>query len=748
MNCLSRIKLASQTTNLHLPVMIPAVLQVVSLVLASGALDGCAKALARASEALLTSSSPLTPLHLDIALRCTRLLSVLLPRPEASSFLSSSASLAPRLARGLIHAIAAPACGTSVDPRAAQLQLQALHCLITASALNGGALMTALTDVLTPQCVAALRCALALALRSRSNAFVRQMALRAVSLVTECTDGTWLLGDSGQGNPLSSSEPSAAASSGPGSFLLLLATVAQVEVHVLLLDALSPDQPVPNDDSSVLQLIYGHGVKESQEPAVKTAADQHSAGPSSAPVDSDPSHSVRCADSAARENNVVDDLRPEELPATSISLQELSDTLMGAEKQQTASGRLPRPNLPMSLPDELPVGKGGFEGGTITAGERAERLLPPVLALLEAVVDAIATAADQDPGPIDLARLDEIFSRTEGCVEQLVDFLGEGLKRMALEPAGSTVRAVLMNLAMAATRCVGRFLAEVPQALNDRMLPLVPDLLALGGTARFLLPFLTQLISAKPSVLRDHAFLLPSVLQHAVLAPLAAGELADAVNGALVAVDALELMGATGARDLVTQGEGGPGADSTLRTIAAMLPEKSGHLASPVAADDPAASHALVVLTHMGLLALRYAPRPWLADLETTSRLLTMSAFGLYDLASTLLSLIIERRIGKGDELIESFANDLAFRLDAVSDALVALMDGGAGAQRAVVAGLMGHPSLVNDFLRATAGNDEKAEALGLPFQVLRNRVNTYACSIAAAGSARAAGSGSSLSSD
>lgn len=140
--------------------------------------------------------------------------------------------------------------------------------------------------------------------------------------------------------------------------------------------------------------------------------------------------------------------------------------------------------------------------------------------LLEHVIQLVAESAARDegePGALPPQRVDELFTLTETCVGQLVDFLVETAKA-----CGANVAPVTHPLGVMATRVVGRFLAEAPEAFSDRIPPIVPTLMAMVQGAFpddsvrgsvFLLPYLTQLINDKPVVLEQSPGLLWSLVK-------------------------------------------------------------------------------------------------------------------------------------------------------------------------------------------------------------------------------------------
>ncbi|CAG9460490.1 unnamed protein product [Pedinophyceae sp. YPF-701] len=302
-------------------------------------------------------------------------------------------------------------------------------------------------------------------LSSRTALGTRQQALVLAGTLSELYGWRWVLGGAG----------SALAARG-GTALTVLAEVAGVEVPLLLCDAMDPEQPVPD--------MYGAAVEVTAEAAAANLAAARERRRAQAAA-------AAAAEAEARDAKPLgEQLR--ELQRTLVEGMVVADgaaegarkAAMEVEEEDDAEDgeQAPQPHRPPRVEDlpEPGRGKGAFAEGTTTAGARAEALLPPLFALLEAVVSALVEGEEGGGVVLEADVTERAFGRLMSVFQVVLEYLSHAAKQ---EIQASPLVDV------AAVRALGRFLAEVPDALRQPLVAVLPYCLRLrapdshGGVA-------------------------------------------------------------------------------------------------------------------------------------------------------------------------------------------------------------------------------------------------------------------------
>uniref|UniRef100_A0A1D2ADU1 Neurochondrin n=1 Tax=Auxenochlorella protothecoides TaxID=3075 RepID=A0A1D2ADU1_AUXPR len=252
------------------------------------------------------------------------------------------------------------------------------------------------------------------------------------------------------------------------AFLLLATTVARIEVGVLLLDALAPPSGIQVPD---------HGAASPSSTTRAFSAMDIGGGGGGG------------GGSASS--------------STSTGGWAVGDG--GAASSRGASfGAVPKPGQTQERVDSVVVPtEMRWEGPHQTPQARATALLPACFEVIESAIEALADGEDEalpspassqgsEAGPgIDPATAAAVLTAVQEAVEGVLQYL---------EQVAGREGAARAPLTLAGVRLLGRFLAEAPLALSDRVVALLPFLLScrsgedgLGEGALFLLPTILQM---------------------------------------------------------------------------------------------------------------------------------------------------------------------------------------------------------------------------------------------------------------
>ncbi|CAL8468607.1 g8147 [Coccomyxa elongata] len=450
-----------------------------TICLESGALAAACSALqAKRSNAGIEAQSALV----------LRLLGILLQRAEHGTVLADSAldvaAAVPAVAsfmvldtRSTSSAAAAaekgkqPEAGKAPAPQApdmmdpAALQLEALHVLLLILSLPG----PQVEECLLASSKAAVSSGMGWPLRARSGIATllrgrlapaqRQTALQVAASILGLIGPEWLLAPSHDGEDL------------PEAFFQLLVEVVKVEALVTLRDALSPDAHVPLSHAP-------RPTPEQPSNSAGTAAEPSSAAPMDQDSDEDDTQGFAPM------------MPPLERPAPLVD-ERGNDIETDALKDHSSSQQRRHASGQPSTAD----------GQTELARERAARVLPAVFALAEGCVEALAADSMRTEAKTDVSAAhvdmpepvlsDRVAMRAMSSLQETHEAILQ-----YLEAAGQGEVDASDPIILAATRSLGRFLAEAPDAFAERMQKLLPFLLTVqqGQGAPFLLPVLLQVV--------------------------------------------------------------------------------------------------------------------------------------------------------------------------------------------------------------------------------------------------------------
>ena len=437
-----------------------------------------------------------------------RLVAALLSAPERAVIIGRNCDAVQALIPHIAHAFALPAVLTddSLKRKSAVLHLEALHTALLLLPLPIPEAFTAHNKLsraaLHSVWAHEMRLGIAAVLQSRIGAVQRHGALQLAAALVALAGPSWLL------NPLVSSINTRSTNSKLDSeeeegarFYQLIVEILRIETNVLLHDALTPTAHVPHS------AVPGTAAADWKLPPQFHQHRDENGDDEDLDMDVDDQEDDEEREQKEQEKS------GESYKSTEGTHQKEEEK---DEQQQQQQG-----NSENSVEEvyAVPVKDSSFRcwsdgGPSETAGERALRVLPSCFSLVESAIDVLAEDAEREvSGGGGRGRLSpSVAERALHSLQEVVEILLQVLEEdVAVEKqvfsveddvdddvdglfdqkdhlgggkdVPSTSTSISNALKVGAVRVLGRFLAEVPDAFEDRVRPLLSHILSVRASS-------------------------------------------------------------------------------------------------------------------------------------------------------------------------------------------------------------------------------------------------------------------------
>jgi hypothetical protein len=470
----------------------------------SGGLHASAEVLRRFATISLSetnsklSSEEAPPSFHSAELWAVRLAAAILAGNDRTAIIEQNTASVEALIPGLAYTFALPALLQQENAKrnAAVIHLESLHALLLLLPLPLPQAVSA-HESLTQSALESLwarhiRLGIGMILRGKAAAVQRHSALRLAAAMVDMFSPRWLFYPLG-GQPLANNASTTVYTSSNedegGAFYQLLLEVIKIETNILLYDALSPSSHVP--------LSSAPGTAAENWKAPSTAASK-----------------VDYTTDSDNDDGIVEIGEIEEMEKVEEKVESIEQSAKRQEERKQEEGEKPKQSV-TSVVDGIDITMRDTQANTWahgpreSAGDRALQMLPCCFFLVEACIEALAEDNDAEEDRINTTMLSDAVAQRAlasllECVDILLqvleqeqedqdqhdeageDHLGkidDGDKDASTNTPNKRSDSLKLNaLKLGAVRVLGRFLAEVPDAFEDRARNLLPRLLAISSS--------------------------------------------------------------------------------------------------------------------------------------------------------------------------------------------------------------------------------------------------------------------------